>query len=139
MPYELVRIIGVITEEVGSPRNDGTPGSALYRVPIRLSRDLTSEEARHLEYLWDRPPSFTRMHRPGIAQISGDVLTLDGTTVDEVASYHAATLVGILERFNLDAAESFERAEAVERAREQAAVAHREHVEGVAGPIRFDG
>lgn len=35
---EAVRIIGIVKEGVGQPRNNGTPGSALYRVPLRLSQ-----------------------------------------------------------------------------------------------------
>ena len=43
MPFAPIEIVGVITDEVGSPRNDGGRGSALYAVPIRLSRSLSSE------------------------------------------------------------------------------------------------
>ncbi len=32
-----VRMTGIDTNSMTSPRNDGTPGSALYRVPITLS------------------------------------------------------------------------------------------------------
>lgn len=35
---EPIRIIGIVVDEVGEPRNDGTRGSALYKVPFRLSR-----------------------------------------------------------------------------------------------------
>ena len=33
---EPLRIMGVVVDEVTEPRLDGTPGSALYRVPLRL-------------------------------------------------------------------------------------------------------
>ena len=34
---EPIKIVRLITEEVSTPRLDGTPGSALYRVPFELS------------------------------------------------------------------------------------------------------
>lgn len=43
---EPVEIVGVIAEEVGEPRNDGTPGSAVYEVPVRLSRRPSDAWAR---------------------------------------------------------------------------------------------
>ncbi len=138
MPFIPIEILGVITDEMGSPRNDGGRGSALYAVPIRLTRSLSSEEARVLTAIWDRPPRSTTMHRPGIAQAYGDRIVLDGTTVDEVAKYHAATLVAVVERFNMDVAPAVERDERAAEAREQAEAAHRRHVEDVTGDIRFE-
>lgn len=38
---EPIKIKGVVKEDVGRPRNDGTPGSGLYEVPLQLS-DLPS-------------------------------------------------------------------------------------------------
>jgi hypothetical protein len=137
VPFIPIEIVGVITDEVGSPRNDGRRGSALYAVPIRLSRSLSSDGARVLATIWDRPPRFTTMHRPGIAQVYGDRIVLDGTTLDEVAKYHAATLVAVVERFNIDVAPAVDRRERAAEEREQAEAAHRQHVEGLAGDIRF--
>lgn len=51
MSYAPVQIIEVVAAEVGLPRNDGTPGSGLYRVPLKLSRSLSSDEERYLEAL----------------------------------------------------------------------------------------
>jgi hypothetical protein len=138
LSFTPIEIVGVVTDEVGSPRNGGGPGSALYTVPIRLSRSLSSEEARFLEATWDRPPRFTTMHRPGIARVSGDRIVLDGATVDEVARYHAATLAAVVERFNLEAAQAYERDEQAALARSQAEAAHQQHVKDVALNIRFE-
>jgi hypothetical protein len=130
-------IHGVLTDRVGTPRNDGTRGSGLYAVPIRLSRSLAGDEARLLEHLWDRPPEFTTMHRPGIARVSGDVITLDGTTIDEVERYHARTLSLVVDAFNLQIVQ-LRLAEAEQQAREAAdREAHRQHVEDVTDRLRF--
>lgn len=137
MGFQPVEIQGLIAEEVGSPRSDGSPGSGLYTVPIRLSRTLSGDEAQLLTTIWDRPPRFTTMHRPGIARVSGDVVILDGTTVDEVERYHAATLAAVIDRFNVDAAEDAEHKAQMAAAEEQAASSHRQHVDDVAGRIRF--
>lgn len=135
---EPLEIIGVVTEEVGTPRSDGTAGSGLYAVPIRLSREADSDEARLLTQNWERPPQWTSMHRPGIARVSGDRFILDGTTVDEVQQYHARTVALVVAETNKQAAEIRKRRAAeAERATEQAAL-HRAHVENMAGKIKFD-
>ena len=38
------------------------------------------------------PPSFSMMHRPGIASVYGNKVILDGTTIEEVEKYHKDTL-----------------------------------------------
>jgi hypothetical protein len=89
---EPIKITGVITEEVGEPRNDKTPGSALYVVPFRLSRTPSPEWVRAFLDTWELPPRFTSMHRPRIATVRGDRIVLDGTTIEEVERYHFDTL-----------------------------------------------
>ena len=53
-------------------RNDGTRGRALYRVPFQLSRWPYPVWAQNFVQTWNRPPSLSTMHRPGIARIEGD-------------------------------------------------------------------
>jgi hypothetical protein len=95
----------VVTEDVTWPQNDGTRGSALYAVPFRLYRRPSRDWATLFVENWDHPPSFTNMHRRGIARVSGDRLVLDGTTIEEVERYHLRTLKLVLERTNEEAAE----------------------------------
>lgn len=90
---ETIRILRVITEEVGFPKNDGTRGSALYAVPFELS-DYPSELWKKLFVQnWDSPPQWTTLHRPGIASVSGKKIILNGTTIDEVEKTHKETLL----------------------------------------------
>lgn len=100
-PLELVE---VLVEEVGVPMGDGTAGSALYLVPIRMNRKPSPEETGWILSVWDHPPSFSNMHRPGILRVRNDVLLLDGTTIEEVERYHASTLKGVLTEVNARAA-----------------------------------
>lgn len=95
-----IRLIEIVADEVGTPRNDGTPGSALYRVPIRLSRSPSAEWSRCFVETWDNPPSFSTMHRPGIANVVGDRIILNGTTVEEIEKYHRDTLRVVVDRVN---------------------------------------
>jgi hypothetical protein len=88
-----ISIRGIMEEEVTAPRNDGTPGSALYAIPFELSRTPSPIWQKAFLQTWDRPPRFTTMHRPGIARISGDRIVLDGTTIEEVQRYHRETLL----------------------------------------------
>lgn len=131
-------IIGVIEDEVGTPRNDRTAGSALYKVPIRLNREADPIEARLIQQVWDSPPRFTTMHRPGILRVYGDTIVLDGTTIDEAADYHATTLRVVIERVNQLAAEHRSREAADQRRKDEQQLAHREHVAEVAKEIDFE-
>ena len=92
--------MGVIIDEVTVPRNDGTRGSALYRIPFQLSQRPSHEWSEIFIEKWNRPSSYTTMHRPGIASISGDRVYLDGTTLEEVEKYHRNTLKLALKETN---------------------------------------
>lgn len=61
--FEPISIVGVVEDQVGHPRNDGTRGSALYEVPFRLSRTPPYEWAQWFVRNWDQPSRFTSMHR----------------------------------------------------------------------------
>ena len=134
---EPLDLVGVVSEEVGTPRNDGTPGSGLYVVPIRLSRQATAAEIRLLVEIWNRPPSWSTMHRPGILTVHGDRLILDGTTIDEVRDVHATTLRAVIDRVNQLADEERSRAKAEAARLADAKQAHENHVDEVAAEIAF--
>jgi hypothetical protein len=90
--FDDIKITRVIVEEVTEPRNDGTPGCALYAIPFALSRRPPAEWGAAFIKNWNHPPRFTSMHRPGIASLRGAVVTLNGTTIEEVEKYHRETL-----------------------------------------------
>lgn len=135
---EPITIKGVDSEHVGTPRNDGTPGSGLYVVPIKLSREVSAREASLLEQTWDRPPQSTTMHRPGIMRTAGDTIVLDGTTVEEVKQYHAKTLALVVAAVNAEEAQLLEQDAANANAEAEAAAAHKANVADVAKDIHFD-
>jgi hypothetical protein len=138
MPHiEPLTIIGVIEDEVGTPRGGESRGSALYAVPILLSRKADAIERNLLPTQWDNPPRFTTMHRRGILTVTGDRVILDGTTIDEVAEYHAATLRLVIDTVNeLAARERVEQIDALHRSNEKQTT-HTEHVLDVAATIDF--
>ena len=90
---ESIMIIGVIADEVTEPLLDGTRGSALYTVPFRLNRRPSPLWSNLFVRVWNSPPRFTSMHRPGIASVRGDTIVLEGTTLEEVKKYHRDTLL----------------------------------------------
>ena len=90
--FEDIKITGIIMDEIGEPRNDGTPGSALYSIPFSLSQTPGREWSRLFVRNWDNPPSYTMMHRPRIARVNGATVVLNGTTIEEVEKYHKKTL-----------------------------------------------
>jgi hypothetical protein len=132
-----IEILEVDTRGVGQPRNDGTSGSALYRVPIKLSERPSALWSEIAIKTWDSPPSFTTMHRPGIASVVGDRIILDGTTVEEVEAHHAETLKLVVEKTNRLAQQIEERERSDERRAEEEAQAHRGNVAAVSKRIRF--
>jgi hypothetical protein len=134
----LIRITGIIADEAGSPRNDGTSGSALYRIPFRLSRRPSADWAQLFVQTWNLPPSFSTMHRPGIARVEGDRIILDGTTIEEVEKYHRETLKSVVERVNQLIAEHEARRRRQEDVQAEQQRQHRQAVEEVAKRISFD-
>jgi len=89
---EPIKIKGIVIDEITQPRNDGTAGSALYKIPFELNRTPSYEWKELFVNAWNRPPQFTSMHRPGIASAYGNQVILDGTTIEEVEKYHKNTL-----------------------------------------------
>jgi hypothetical protein len=137
--FEKIQILGVIEDEVGTPKNDGTRGSALYAVPIRLSKRVDSTWAAMFERCWDRPPSFSTMHRSGICSVYGDKIILNSTTIEEVKNYHAKTLSLVLEAVNQSYLELVSKKQNIENHKEEKEKDHRTHVRHTASQIKFDG
>lgn len=132
-----IEIVGVDVDGVGQPRDDGTRGSALYKVPIKLSATPSRLWADIAVETWNHPPSFTTMHRPGIASVIGNRFILDGTTLEEVESDHAKTLKLVVEKTNALAREAEERDRIEKKRLAQTAQAHTENIEAVAKRIKF--
>lgn len=136
--FEDIRVTRVIVEGVTEPRNDGTRGSALYSIPFALSRRAPAEWAEMFIENWDHPPRFTTMHRPGIARVSDSVVTLDGTTIDEVERYHRDTLQLAVEETNRQYREWRRRRDAQLERENALRDKHRRQVDEVSRRIRFD-
>ena len=133
-----IKLVGIDVDNVGQPRNDGTRGSALYRVPIKLSAVPTALWREIAVQVWDNPPSFTSMHRPGIARVENDSFVLDGTTIEEVEQHHAETLKLVIERANAETRRLEQEKEAQQERERQQARDHNANVAEVAKRIKFD-
>ena len=133
-----IKITGIIADEVGVPRNDGTRGSALYAVPFRLSRRPSSDWAHVFVEQWNHPPEWSTMHRPGIARVEGTRVILDGTTIEEVESVHRKTLILAVNETNqiIERHEAKKRLQAERKAEELRQ--HEESVRDAAKKITFD-
>lgn len=136
-PDDPVRIVGIITDEVGEPRNDGTPGCALYRVPFRLSRRASALWADLFVKTWDSPPRWSTMHRPGIARVSGDKIILDGTTIEEVRDVHKETLLLCVDVANKMEREYLRREQEKRQREERRREEHMKNVTDIANEIEF--
>ena len=138
MNLEDIKITRVIIEEVTEPKNDGTRGSALYAIPFELSKNPTIEWRQLFVHNWNSPPRFTTMHRPGIARISGSVIILDGTTIEEVEKYHRDTLQLAVDETNKQYREYREQADREEARRIADREQHERNVEEVGQRINFE-
>jgi hypothetical protein len=67
------------------------------------------------------------MHRPGICRVQGDVVTLDGVTIEEVERYHLETLKLCVNRAN-EESDRHAREQAAAREREQRLLSEHETV-----------
>lgn len=133
-----IKIVGVIEEEVTSPRNDDTRGSALYAVPFRLSRRPSSKWAKLFVENWNNPPSYTTMHRRGIAKVRGDKVILEGTTMDEIEHYHAKTLKLALQKTNEEAEREEERERLRAEQKRKCELEHKDSVGEISKRLKFD-
>jgi hypothetical protein len=133
-----IRITGIVVDQVGRPRNDETPGSALYAVPFRLSRTPSPAWARLFVETWNSPPSWTSMHRPGIASVRADTVVLDGTTIDEVEQVHRNTLKVVVERVNQLVAEMEEKTRRIAERERQQREEHDHAIREAASRLSFD-
>ena len=133
-----ITLVGIDKVGVTQPRNDGTRGSGLYSVPIKLSAHPSVLWARIFIEAWNHPESFTTMHRPGIATVSGDRVVLNGTTLEEVEKYHLPVLKAAAVKAN-DGERAHEAADAERKAREaREAEEFRKHIDDAADRIKFD-
>lgn len=137
-PEEPIKITGILVDQVSTPRNDGTYGSALYAVPFQLSRRPSYDWSRVFIESWNHPPEWSTMHRPGIARVEGSTVVLDGTTVEEVEKVHRKTLILAVNETNriIEEHEAKKRREAERKAEEQRK--HDESVRDAAKRISFD-
>ena len=136
--FEDIKITRVIVEEISEPRNDGTRGCALYAIPFALSRRPPSEWAELFVAIWEHPPQWSTMHRPGIAHISSSTVTLDGTTIEEVEQVHRDTLQLVLNETNRQYCDWHDKQERL-RTREQAEREERQKdIDETSKRIRFD-
>jgi len=136
--YEEIKIIGIITNEVTVPKMDGTPGSALYKIPFKLSRVPSGLWADLFIQLWNSPPIFTTMHRPKIAKVVGDKIILDGTTIEEVKSYHRDTLLLCINEANKKEREINERSREFEQKDQIRTQTHYQDIEDISKDIEWE-
>lgn len=135
---EPIRILGVLINEVTEPRLDGSQGSGLYRVPFRLSRPPSKLWAELFLQIWDHPPRFSTMHRPGIASVTDDKIILDGTTIEEVEKYHRDTLASCVKIANQEEEHALKRRQQDEEQNRRNAEDHRKKIDEVSRRLKFD-
>lgn len=138
MNIQDIKIEGIITNEVTVPRMDGTAGSALYKIPFRLNR--TPSELWNQLFLraWASPSECTTMHRRRIAEVIGDKIILDGTTIEEVQKYHRKTLILCVDEANSKEREILEREKLIKESEEAKRQEHYDKIRSLSDQIPFD-
>ena len=135
---EQIRIVRIISEEIGFPANDGTMGSALYSIPFELSREPNSIWVELFIESWNSPPRWTTLHRPGIARISGKKVILDRTTIEEVEKVHKDTLLLAVQEANRKEQEALTRKRLTEAKERETLDKHIDNVTSKSKRISFD-
>lgn len=133
-----IKIEGIITNEVTVPRMDGTAGSALYKIPFRLNRKPSEIWNQLFLRAWSSPPEFTTMHRPGIAEVIGDKIILNGTTIEEVQDYHRKTLILCVDKANSEEREILERNKLIKEREEARKQEYFDKIRSLSNQIPFD-
>ena len=133
-----IRIKGILIDEITQPKNDGTRGSALYKIPFELNRTPSHKWADLFINAWNRPSRFTSMHRPGIASTYGNKVILDGTTIEEVEKYHKDTLRLAVDTANQQLAQiNLKKQQQAEKERIEREK-HKKSIENIGVRISFD-
>jgi hypothetical protein len=135
---EAIKIVRLITEEVSTPRLDGTPGSGLYRVPFELSTAPPAGWPVAFIEAWNHPQSYTTRHRTGIASVVGRKIILDGTTVEEVESHHKETLIAAVSQANLQVEQAQQSAAQQRAETERRETEHRKRGTDAASKVKVD-
>ncbi len=133
-----IKITGILVDEVTEPRNDGSSGSALYRIPFNLNQTPSVEWVRLFINAWDRPSRFTSMHRPGIASVHGSKIILDGTSIEEVEKYHKDTLKLAVQTANQKLSEVLLERKELAKQKEKQREQHQKNIDDISKRINFD-
>ena len=133
-----IRMMGVDSDNVATPKNDGSRGSALYNVPIKLSDAPDSRWRELFVNNWNSPPQFTTMHRTGIARVVVQSIHLNGTTIEEVEQYHKTTLELVVAKTNQQRNEERAAAARQQEAKEATEELHRRNVQEVVSRMNGD-
>ena len=96
-----ISLVGDFKQET-EPLNDGSRGSALYAVSIKLSSEPRIRWSNLFLERWNSLslPHWNTMHRPGIASIEEDEIWLDGTTIEESEENHRESISKCIELVN---------------------------------------
>lgn len=132
------KILRIDEEGITVPQNDGAAGSALYNVPLDLNRVPTADWAAVFVQTWNRPPTWSSMHRPGIASVEGSKIWLRGTTIEEIEKYHLSTLKLCVEAANEQCKVNIQKKKAAEAAKQSHETEHRQHVKEAIKRLKFD-
>lgn len=135
---EQIKIKGIVIDEITQPRNDGTAGSGLYKIPFELNKTPSYEWRELFINAWNHPPSWTSMHRPGIASSYGNQVILNGTTIEEVEKYHKDTLKLAVDVANQQMAQfNLKRQQQAEKVRIEKEN-HKKNIDDISNRINFD-
>lgn len=135
---DLIKIKGVLIDEVTHPLNDGTRGSALYKIPFELNKRPSYEWIDLFINAWNRPSRFTTMHRPGIASVYSNKIILNGTDIEEVEKYHKETLKLAVEVANNTLKEFKTRQRQFDEKERQRLEEHKNKLNDISKRINFD-
>ena len=131
-----IKILGIVAEEVTSPTNDGSDGSALYTVPLLLSREPSAKWAEFFMESWNVYQGSMVSRHTGEISIIGDKMHIRDINLDYIEDNKEAL------KEHVDAVSRKEREHEFKKSmqeeeRQKREKERREHVEKRAKEIKF--
>ena len=138
--FEPVKLVRVVTNEVGFPSDNSDGSRGVYTVVFQLSHEPSARWGDFLIHFWDRPQVAYAQgkHRPGMVNVVANRLMMEETTIDEVEGFHLPVLKAAVRMANeAEARAQVEDHRRTERRRLEEAE-HRRHIAEVSKRLPLD-
>ena len=130
--FSAIRVVGLLVDETVQSASRGDSDSERFDLEFRLSEYAPARWRNLFIRAWDSPVSLSSKSQPGIANVDGNRLTLEGVTLETSIRHHRSALAVAVEEANCVYQDELRLAEEVRAQQEARDRELREKVESVA-------